>query len=429
MKRIPTVILLLFLFIFSCKKDNPIGYPSVQIISPSGLNTYGVFDTIIIKANVSDASHLQSVTVYITNAQNEPVLPTAVIPITGKSMSFTCRYPLNNIHLANGEYNIVVNASNGTNTQLAFQQVYIDAVPTVRLGIYAVTRNSNGVHVSKIDTNFMVSMIYTQGGDYSSSDVSSYYQQLYISAADSGSVTALMPNGSAIWSIPGLISPTPYFTNVYSYGDAMYISQYYNGYIKYINHSGAGVMTTTAASGYYPIKTCVWNNYLFAEEKNIGSPLRNLVVYYAPSGAGYEQAVIPGPVVAIFGMDANDLFVFGNNTSGGAYLQLYNVPGNIFYSPIALPAANLLSVAQIDAQTYLLGFDNGIIYSYSYNPNGFVPYLTGVTASHMQYDQPDNELVVSSGKNVYEYNCTPLTLIYTANMQDSVLNLHLLYNK
>ena len=126
-KRIPTVILLLFLFIFSCKKDNPIGYPSVQIVSPSGLNTFAVFDTITIKANVSDASHLQLVTVYITNAQNEPVLPASVIPITGKSMSFTCRYALNNIHLSNGEYTIVVSASNGTNTQLAFQQIYIDA--------------------------------------------------------------------------------------------------------------------------------------------------------------------------------------------------------------------------------------------------------------------------------------------------------------
>jgi hypothetical protein len=428
-KRFTLLVTGIIFFCFSCKKDTSVGYPSVQIITPPTLSTYAVFDTVVIKANVSDASSLQSIVVYITNAQNIPVLPTANIHITGKSMSFTCYYPLNDLHLASGEYTIVVKAYNGTNVQYGFQQIYIDAVPTVRLGIYVITRNSSGVHVSKLDTNFNASVVYTQGGDYSASDINSYFQQLYISAADSGNFTVLsMPSATTAWSMNGIVSPLPYFTNTYSYGDAVYISQY-NGLIKYYNHLGTGLVSSAAATSFCPIKTAVWNNYLFAEEKNIGSSTRNLVVYYAPSGAGYEQSSLSGPVVAMFGMDVNDLFVFGNQNSGGAYLQLFNIPGNIFYSPLTMPAANLLSVTQIDPQTYLLGFDNSIIYIYTYNPNGMTPFISGVSASHLQYDATDNELVVSSGKYVYEYNYSPVTLLYAANMQDSVLNVHLLFNK
>jgi hypothetical protein len=429
MKHITIALTVIILFCFSCKKDSPVGYPSIQISSPSSLVTYAVFDTIVIKATISDATGLQSVVVYITNAQNVPVLATMNIPITGKNMSFTCNYPINDFHMSSGEYTIVVKASNGTNTQYGFRQIYIDAAPTIRTGIYVITRNNSGLHVSKLDSVFNKTTVYTQGGDYSSSDVSSYYRQLYISAADSGNENTLsMPLASSVWSINGIVSPTQYFTNTYSYSDAVYISQF-NGLIKYYNHSGAGIVSSMANTGYYPIKTCVWNNYLFTEEKCTSSSLRNLVVYYAPSGASYEQTAIPGPVIGMFGLDVNHLLVCGNQNAGGAYLQLYNVPGNIFYSPLTLPSANLLSVAQIDAQDYLLGFDNGTIYTYSYNTNGFTPYLNGVNASHMQYDAINDQLIVSSGTYVYEYNCTPLSLLYTANMHDSVRNVHILFNK
>jgi len=428
-KRIPIAALIFILFYFSCKKDNTVGTPTAQVISPAAMSTFVVNDTITIKAQVSDGVSLQSVSVYITNNQNIPVLPSLSIPITGKNMTFTCPYPLNNIHLASGLYTIVVKAFNGTNTGWGFQQINITALPSKLTGIYTVTRNHTGVHIVKADTNYNVSTVYTQGGDYSSSDISTYYQQLYIAAADSGNATAIsLPNTSVAWSYLGITSSTTYFTNTYSYNDAVYVSQY-NGQIKYYSHLGAGVMSITVTAGNYPIKTYVWSSYLFAEEKNIGSQTRNLVLYYAPSGAGFEQNTLPGPVVNMLGMDVNDLFVFGNQNTGGAYMELYNIPGNIFYSPIALPSGNLLSVAQVNPQTYLLGFDNGTIYLYTYNPNSIIPFINGVVASHMQYDAVGNLLFVSSGKYVYGYNYTTAGLLHTCNIQDSVLNLHLLYNK
>ncbi|HXP51605.1 MAG TPA: Ig-like domain-containing protein [Bacteroidia bacterium] len=423
------VIFLIISVFFSCKKSGNNGSPTVQITSPTGNPTYSVFDTIQVKAHVSDAVSLQSVTVYIVNSQNVPVLANATVPISGKDFSFTCPYVLGDIHLTSGAYTIVVRAYNGTNATLGYQKITINAAPTIRTGIYAVTRNSGGVHVLKIDTSFNVSTLYTQTGDYSSSDISSYYQQLYIGAADSGNVNTLaMPGGSPSWGVVGIVSSSPCFTNIYSNGNSVYVSEYL-GFIKYYNSSGALATVFNVTAGNYPIKTCSWSNYLFAEIKNIGSTTRNLVLYYSGSGTGFEQSVLPGPVVTMYGMDNNDLYVFGNKDSGGAYLQLFNISGNIFYSPITLPSAKLLSVTQIDAQTYLIGFDNGIIYKYTYNPNSIVPFINGVVASHLQFDIANNEVIASSGKYVSEYSYSSAALIHAANAQDSVLNLHVLYNK
>jgi len=285
------VIFLIIIVFFSCKKNGNNGSPAVQITNPTGSPTYSVFDTIHVKAHVSDAVALQS---------------------AGKDFSFTCPYVLSNIHLATGAYTIVVRAYNGTNATLGYQKININAAPTIRTGIFAVTRNSGGVHVLKIDTSFNVSTLYTQTGDYSSSDISSYYQQLYIGAADSGNVNTLtMPNGIPSWGVTGIVSLSPCFTNVYSNGNTVYISEYL-GLIKYYNSLGALATVFNVTTGNYPIKTCFWSNYLFAEIKNIGSTARNLVVYYTGSGTGFEQSALPGAVVNMFGKDNNDLYVFGN---------------------------------------------------------------------------------------------------------------------
>jgi hypothetical protein len=154
-----------------------------------------------------------------------------------------------------------------------------------------------------------------------------------------------------------------------------------------------------------------------------------LVLYYTGTVTGFEQSVLPGPVTAMYGMTSNQLFVFGNKDTAGAYLQLFDVPGNIFYSPTTLPSGQLLSVAQIDSATYLMGFNNGTIYKYTYIPNGAVPFITGISASHLQYDNVNKQVIASSGSSVYAYSYTSQLLLHSVNLSDSVLNVHVLYNK
>lgn len=429
----------LFLAFGSCKKDTPPDYPSVQITAPYSMATYTVPASIQVTGAVSDAnSSLTSVSVYIANSQNVPVEGGLQIPVTSDNMNVSCTYQLTDIHLASGSYYMTITVSNGTHTASAFKQIYVDAVPEKRIAVYAITRNGSGVHAWGIDSAFKVSQAYSYSvpGDYSSSDINSYYQQLYIAGHDSGNINVYwVPNPNSGWSIAGTPSPAPYFTNVYCNNDAEFISysgsNQAQGYVNGYNHNGVIQETYQCEPGYYPLKTFLWSSLLFIEEKSISSTSENLKMVYETSGGGYNQTTIPGPLNAMYGFDNNNIFIIGNNSSGGGYIKLYNLPGSTFYTP-AIPIAgygNLLSSAQVNANTYLLGFSNGTIYQYTYNPVNMVPYIKGITASVIRYDSINNLVLAASGNTVNEYNYTNAGLITSATVSDSIRDLRILYNK
>jgi hypothetical protein len=437
-KKLTILFFLLLLGVYSCTKDSPPDYPSVQITSPYSLAYFNVPGTIQVTGYVSDSKSLTSVTVYIGNGQNTAVEETIQIPITSDNMNVSCAYELNDIHMPSGVYYMTITASNGTNVTSAFKQIYVTALPAKRTAVYAITRDAAGVHAWGIDSVFKVSpaFSYTVPGDYSSSAINSYYQQLYIAGHDSGNVTVYsVPYVSSDWNLVGSVGPQPYFTNVYCNNDLEYVSYYstVNGYIRNYNHRGVIQAVYNAPAGYYPIKTYLWNGWLFAEEKNISSTSENLVTFYSLTGGGYEQTTISGPVVEMFGYDSKDIFIFGNSSSGGGYIKMYNIPGNTFYTP-AIPLnsyGQLLSAAQINSNTYLISFSNGNVYQYTYNPVSIVSYINGITASTVRYDSIDNQVITASGNivNEYNYGVSSATLANSVTISDSVRDLRILFNK
>ncbi len=432
-RNISIAIFCIVLGLYSCKKDSSPDYPSVQISSPYSLATFNVPGTIYVTGHVTEAKTLTSVSVYIANNQNIPVEQTVPITITSNNMDFSCSYTLNDIHLASGQYYLTVAASNGTNIGTAFQKIYIDAVPTKRIAVYAITRNNAGVNAMKIDSVFHSSLAFTVSGDYSSSDINSYYQQLYIAGHDSGNVNVYtVPNVASNWSIAGTSSPTPFFTNVYCNNDDEYISYYNDASVKCYNHKGGIQSIYNAFSGYYPIKTFTCGGFLIMEEKSTSSSQELLGTFYQETTAPYQQATLPGPVIAMYGYDNYTIFVFGNNTSGGGYMELYNFSSNTF-TPVSLTTtAQLLSVAQVTSNTYLMSFNNGTMYQYGYNINGMVvPYINGITASTVRYDSISNQVIVSFGKilNEYNYSFSSPSFITSTTVPDSIRDLRILYNK
>lgn len=430
MKKITLFIFLFVLGFYSCKKETTADYPTVTISSPYNQQTFNVFDNITIQAHISEGQTLTSIQVYVANSTNTPVLPTVTVPVTSNTMDINLSYAINDIHLNGGAYYVVVAASNGTNQTTAFRQITITAVPEKRTAIYAITRNSSGLNAWKIDSVFHSSASITVAGDYSSSSVSSYYQQLYIAGYDSGSASAYsLPLGTLAWSIAGIISPTPYFTNVYSYNNTEYIS-YYSGSIKNFDYHGNLLQTYTTLYDYYPQQTLIWNGYLIADEGYVGSSIEaELTTFYQSSGTLYQFTNLPGPLVSMFGFDNSHIMVFGNANTGSPYAEQYNIAGNIFYTPMTFPSARLLSVAQIDTNNYLLGFDNSTIYHYSYNPANLLPFINGINASCLRYDNLNNEVLVSSGNKVLDYNYSSGSLMNSTTLADSVMNIMILYNK
>ncbi|HVA97383.1 MAG TPA: Ig-like domain-containing protein [Bacteroidia bacterium] len=431
MKRL-ILIFIPVLFIWSCKKDTTDTKPPViSILSPYANQLYNVNDTILISANVTDETQLTSVYVSLENAQLSQVEPAVNIHVTSRNMGFSQRYELSDQHLLSGIYYVVVTANDGYNLISGFQKISITASPRKRTGIYVLTQPYNpDINVLKIDSNFQVSQQFSTISDYSGSAINSYYQQLTIAGSYTGHLNAFnLSTNSSQWSHPSGSGSTPYFEGIYNDDTLSYVPLY-NGQIKGYDNNGMQNFSAAADPNFYGTQLFKQNGKLFVEEKYItGSPI-NLVTFYCPFGANYQEALMPCDAVAICPKDYNDLLIFGNNASGQGVMEMFTINSNTFYSPQTLPSGKILSAVAIDSDDWLIGCDNNTVYKYQYSNNSLTSFIPSIRAYHLLYDDVNNQIIVASKNTVSEYTYVTIpTLVNTVNTTDSIINIHLLFNK
>jgi hypothetical protein len=426
------LMIVLISFLFSCKKEGDIFGPKVVINTPVENQSYNVFGFIQVNATVTDQTKITAVSICLTDLQQIPVHTSISIPVTSPSMTINTPYLLNNIHLETGFYYLLITASNGKNISYTYQKVFIVAVPKVRKKIYVLSASdATQTSLSYIDSTFTTIVpFHNFSGDYIGSSASSYFQQGYVCGNYTGNFTGInLATNSLKFSITPITSAAPYFTGYCSSDKNNYIARY-DGYIKGYDYSGNIIYNAMAVTGYYAQHFCFNNNYMIAEEKDKTAPDKYLVTYFS-TGFGEQQIALTQNVVAFSALDISNVFVFGNDFSGQGVIQLFNQINNNLWNPYpySLPAGAILSVAQIDAITYLIGHSNGTIYKYNYQIGSLTPYLTGYTAVQLKYDDVNNEVVVVEANRVTTFDYPTQLLHNSVVSAQPVLDVQLLYNR
>jgi hypothetical protein len=419
---------IIFLYLFNgCTRHGDTNPPSIVINSPTAGNSFKVFDTIPVSGQVTDDKRLTALSITLLDASGSPAGATATIPISGRSMAFSYLYEILNIHLVSGLYTVKVSASNGTQVSNAFVHVYIQQSPTYRKGIYLISRNSSNVSVSMLDTGFHSFPVTSINGDYIASDISSYSQQLYLTGASTGGVSALnLRSGMTDWTKPLVPGFTPSYDFIYANGNVIYSSAR-NGMVLGYDTSGGQRFTANCQASYYPRKLFVLGDLLLAEAVN-SSGAEKLVVFKTATGTGIQEAILNNSVLAFFKQDASHVFVFGN-AAGQGTVNVYAVTGNGFWSPRSLPAGTLLSATQVDADTYLLGMSDGTVYKYQYSTSSITVYLSGALASVLYFDPLKNDVLLANGKQLNRYDYPSAVLKQQFLHVDTIQNFHVLNTK
>lgn len=426
--RAPAFIILLTAILYGCKKDEDTLSPVVNIISPYDNQSFNVYDTMSIYAEVSDDNQLTAISVGLVNEHMIPVLPSVNIQPQGKETEFSQPYWISDVHLASGTYYVKVTASDGTNESNTYRKIDLTAAPRERKGFYLLSENTGSTSIHFMDESFSISPKLTLSGDYSSSAINSYYQDLYTAGIYTGNLHGIELESHAVkWSVQGIAGAAPDFTNVYNDGSYTYVS-FYDGTIKGYDHNGIVKYTSSLSQGFYPVKVFRHGDYIITEQRSISSAARNIVLYYAGNGSGFQQTILSQDIVEFFTKDVDNIFMFGNN-NGQAVMEIYNISSNGSWQPHAMPAARLLSATQVDNNTYLLGFDNNTVYKYTYFNNSLITWLTNLKATDMIYDQVRNEVIIAEEMKVSSYAYSSAGLINTAMHSDTIADLHMLYNK
>ncbi|MEW6470216.1 MAG: hypothetical protein AB1458_14975 [Bacteroidota bacterium] len=423
-------LLLIVSALVSCKKEEGDGNaPFITIYNPVENQFVNVFDTLIVNADVNDDKNLESVSVTLVNENLVPVQASVAINVNDNFVSFSQAYIIYDIHLVSGVYYIKVSASDGLNTISSYRKINVIAAPRKVMGYYLITNpNVNNMLISSIDTGFSaINPYFNYGGDFSAAAISAYNQELYTSGHYSGSANAVsLTTGGIRWSVPSIPGSDPYFKGIINQDKTTYLA-YFNGLVRGFNSNGAIVFNGNISAGYYPLKLFKHAAYIICSEKSITGAFRKIIVLQGETGAGMQEALMSQDVVEFFTKDSDNVFVFGNS-SGQGVIEIYQVSTNGFWSPHTLVPGVLLSAEQVDSDTYLIGHSNGTVYKYIYSTNSSTPFITGVMARNIEYDDINQEIIITDGSAVKKYSYGNGGLLGTLTAPDSIFDLHVLYN-
>lgn len=427
--RILCLLGLLALALFACRKEADITATAISVSEPSPGAVYNVYDTLWIRASFSDVSKLVSVKITLLDAAKKPVLRTLDFKPDAVTFNIFTDLPLDNIHLAAGTYTLQLNAYDGTNYTNVFIDIKINEVPLeLKYPVIISRKGIYGTNISIVGVNGSLSKILSLEGDYHSSDISSYDQQVYVAGLLSGSLNAcFMPASLVVWQVP-LISVPPYreFEDVYFAWPLLYVA-YYEGKIFGYDRSGLVTYSSIIEPGYFPEKIGKNGDFVLALLRQKTGYMRKIGVYYASSGSLMQFLELPSDIVAFKTIDKDNVLLFGNNGNTGTILK-YTISLNQVRQLHDFLDGNIGEVAQMNNDNFFISGAHAIHW-FIYPTNTLTEYISNAPLALIDFDVVNDQLYALSNHLLTVYNFPSIMPLVNIKVADSALAIHLMYNK
>ena len=436
MKLVFRIVFFLFIFILvGCKKDKKDSIPPViSATSPSNGQSYHMFDTITVSANVSDNIRLASINVVLTDGNHTPVQGVVSISITSVDMVFSIRYVLSEFRLQTGSYLMQITADDGYNSISSFQQIYIVESPTMWLG-YCVNTKLNPQNIVGYDSTKTQNLTIPITSTYNGMKYGGYNQQLYINGSGSQPFMAYdMKN-----NIPAYYETAT--TNQLNY--TCLATDGYKPYVGFKNgdiysYTNTGIPSTSYRyAGAYPsypyyFTTTSTNNVAVYKSTTLNN---DAFVNFSAFGAAYNSVILFGNtpvknVIAVFEKSVDSLYVFGNDSANKGVIDIYQFSTNRFSAaPIRL-SDKITSAVKINNQYVVYSTTTAIYGCGNFStPTSLQP----TAAQKLIYQSKLNTLMAANGTiiNAYTVGTNSLSAIpkMTLTLSDSVTDFEVITNK
>lgn len=424
------ILFITFLMTFvACKKDDEGTIPVVNISRPFENQFFNVGDTIVVTATVSDAD-LNGVSVALVDEGFFAVQSSVNVATNGKTdFTFTIEYPITNLRLESGTYHIRVQARTSKNQiKNKFKKIALNEIPRERLGIYWLNDDGGSVSVfERLDSIGFASFFRNLTGDYSSSSLSSFNQQLYVAGSGTGDFNGInLSDNSIAFTEPVInVGGAPYFTGVFDYEDRAYLS-FFDGRFKAFDEQGITRRNYVVETDYYIDNATRVNNHFVVELVQNITKQSKISVFFEPTGSVLKDLPIQGEIVEMATINNNEVFIAGNFNDIG-FLQIYDISANGTFTPVNL-SSKLLDAVLIDDNNFLISTETGGMELLRLNPIGLVPYLPD-TPELMLYDDLNNQVIISEGNQIKAYNFSTKAQVLSQSVSDAPEIIFIRYNK
>lgn len=425
-----TVFTSFALLLFSCRTEETTGpVPAIEIIQPSENQSFDFGDTVVVKAIIHHQQAIDYLRVAISDEESSPVLPVLMFYPVEKEYNLKAVFVLDNLLTETGKLSINVRAGSANGLSNEWVGINYFSVPKSLESILVVTKvQASNYAVSDISSTGQISERFSFAGDYSGSAVCSRVQQFYKAGAVLNKMDAWDLRLNQIsWSVPAVTSPPlPYFTAIYSDNNEVFVSTR-GAFVSGYSALGTNTFRSKLYSNGYFTSMIRYKSWLVTVFETFNSPSNKIVVFNYPGGTVFREIEFTGKVASINDFGNDGLLLFINDHSQSAVFN-YSFELNSLIKLKDIPQGNISKVAMQDFDNAFLAIAEGI---YWYRPTtaGLVKILTIDNATDLAYEPISGRLFVASDNKVELFALPDFQSVANYPFNDSVVNIHLLYNK
>jgi hypothetical protein len=416
------------IFYSSCKKEENSSIPSIAVYSPEENEIFDVGDTIYVEAQVQDDKNINTIQVVLTDLNYQPVLPAKYFYPNATSYPLNTDYIIEDTKLPTRFYYLLVKANNNSSFKNKYQKIFINGISREFENLIVLTKKSNDLmQVWEVDEFNQVNSLFDINGDFTDSEINSADRQLYISGSDKINLQAHnIDNYELEWGIEAT-PPLPMHTYDCLHFDDYLFSSFYFAYSKGYQSDGMEVFNGITVDPDLPSRIYRHFNLVLVDLRSKSGGPTYIVTYYLVSGVEKQRLISTFKVLDFYLFSATEVLVIANNASGGM-LKSYNPYINVITDLIEF-SDPIISSEKMSNDEYIIGFENKIGL-YNIQNNTYTDTQITGAPNNLRYRKLGSELLyIARGKEVEIYFFPYEQHQATIQMPDTILNIHLLYNK
>ena len=420
-KQFFVFIVLLFTCVISCEKQENIS-PVVNILNPYEHQNFLIPTTIDIDIEVFDDNIIELLKISIVdeniiNVSSVEYFINLQIDTINSSITIT------NL-LDEGTYYVRAEAFDGEFTAVSYQEVYLSKEPKKQLGFYSIHLcDNNQIDIYKTDNtqNLFASFL----GDYSSSSISSNFQQIgLVGDYMSGIKVFGLENSQIEWSEENNNSTSfPIYEYVGFYNGLLYVC-YTNGYVRVFNHLGNIELEFQVEEYYKPIYAYRIYDKLLVFISNIQFEQGKLVTYNL-NGFGLFETVFNNKIIKVCKKGNNSTMLFSNNNNQ-AEIHVFEIDNNNLWEPTILPTGRLFDATRVSENEFLIAHSQELI-QYKYSVNSAVNFISNKFFK-VFYDEIEDEVISSKSNELIVYDYSTKNVKKNFYFSDSIAAIHVAYS-
>jgi len=427
--------ILIICLLYSCKKTEET-LPDFTIDKPIENSQWAVNDTIQYRITLNIPHEIRQMKAVVVNQSQIPVTGVSITEVTETNALIQGEHVISSQFIESGQYYFKVSVTdNNSNTVSRYVRIYISEIPLESLALYVVTKqNQQVMNVYRSDSLPQIEQVLTLYTDYSGSDICPIQSYFFMCGHHTGPLAAYDINNEhqLVWKEDALVNPPfPWFESM------MYDGKFIVA--GYTDHRVKGYFPSGNTSFVFQIDE-LWPRvflrhydaqqqkyYFIIGATHFSGMAHTLSVHYDVSYSNMQYLVTTWEAKKMFSKNDNEIYMFGND-NGQAVMKIYSISQNNTYELKIFPTGKLYDVVRVRPGIFIISHVQGLLmYNYSYN--SLTPYGDFQGGGNLEYDAVTDNIFFAQQNSLTFFDFLTQNVNGNINLADSIVRMHILYNK